>query len=235
VNDFWRGQRLLVVMPHADDETFACAGTIGKVKDLGGEVYVVIASVGDLVHYDGQHQHVLGNTRADEVRSAMRLLGVDGYEVLFNDPKIHLRLDAVPRLDLINLIERDGTYAIDRVKPAVLILPALSYNQDHEVIFKAGFAACRPHLPDVKPFVRLVLSADAPQLAWSAEAFQPNFYVDISDYLARKLKAHACHQSQLRLPPHHASLEHLERLARVRGAAVSVGAAEAFFCHRFLT
>jgi hypothetical protein len=36
----------------------------------------------------------------------------------------------------------------------------------------------------------------------------------------------------LRPSPHHASLENVERLARLRGTEISVEAAEAFHCHR---
>ncbi len=231
---FWGEQRVLVVMPHADDETFGCGGTMARVKAEGGEVFVVVAAVGDLRHYDPEHPAVTGDQRAREFRDAMETLGVDEFEVLFNDPQRHMRLDTLPRLDLVRLIESEGRLSIDRVRPTMLILPAVSYNQDHEALFKAGFAACRPHLPSVKPFVRVVLAADAPQLAWNRTPFHPNFYVDITGYLDRKLRAHACHRSQLRPPPHHASLEHIERLARVRGAEVAVEAAEAFYCYRYV-
>jgi LmbE family N-acetylglucosaminyl deacetylase len=123
---------------------------------------------------------------------------------------------------------------MDKIEPTVLILPEVSYNQDHEALFKAGFTACRPHLPSSKPFVQVVLSCDTPQLGWNVDGFQPNFYVDITPHLEAKLRAHACHRSQLRPEPHHASLQNLERLARLRGAEVSVEAAEAYRCYRFM-
>ena len=53
-------------------------------------------------------------------------------------------------------------------------------------------------------------------------------------YLDRKLAAYRCHASQVRPEPHHASVENVERLARLRGSEVSVPAAEPFECHRFL-
>lgn len=232
MTSFWGGQRVLVVMPHADDETFGCGGTMARVRAEGGEVFVVVAAVGDLRHYDASHPYVTGETRARELAQAMETLGVDDFEILFNDPERHMRLDAVPRLELVRLIESEGRLSIDRVRPTVLILPAISYNQDHEAVFKAGFAACRPHLGAVKPFVRVVLAADAPQLAWTHTPFHPNFYVDITHHLETKLRAHACHRSQLRPPPHHASLDHIERLARMRGSEIAVEAAEAFYCYR---
>jgi LmbE family N-acetylglucosaminyl deacetylase len=267
VADFWGAQRVLVLAPHADDETFGCGGLIAKVKASGGEAYVIVASVGDLNHYgvgadllpelagvaagsppeiQSSPQHsidpsdratqvlVPGAVRAAELARAMATLQVDGYEILFTDSDLHLRLDTLPIRDLIALVEREARYAIDNIAPTVLVLPACTYNQDHEALFKAGMAACRPHLPDHRPFVPIVLTCDAPQLGWHHQPFQPDLYVDISTHLETKLRAHACHRSQLKTPPHHASLENVERLARLRGAEVSVEAAEAFRCLRIL-
>ncbi|MDR7569339.1 MAG: PIG-L deacetylase family protein [Armatimonadota bacterium] len=223
-----------MIAPHPDDEAYGCGGTIARVKAEGGEVFVIVGSVGDLRHYNAEHLLVTAGQRVEELRRAMEVLGVDGYEVLFEDSRHHMRLDAVPRRDLVTLIEREARYSIDRVRPTVVILPHPSYNQDHEALFRAGFAACRPHLPEDKPFVRLVLSCDAPQLCWSPTPFHPNFYVDISEFLEVKLRALRCHASQLRPAPHHGSLMNVERLARLRGAEVSVEAAEAFVCHRMV-
>lgn len=269
--DFWRHQRLLIIAPHADDETFGCGGLMAKVKAAGGAVFVIVASVGDLHQYGvdepgdtgrtelagvtarpvqaagaGSEESapgggggpartlVAGATRIAELGAAMATLRVDGYEVLFTDQALHLRLDTVPTRDLIAFIERDARFAIDRTAPTVLVLPACTYNQDHEALFKAGLAAARPHLPEHRPFIPIVLASDAPQLAWYHQPFQPNLFVDISQHLETKLRAHACHRSQLKPPPHHASLENLDRLARVRGAEISVQAAEAFRCLRFV-
>ena len=225
---------MLVVTPHADDETFGCAGTMARVKALGGAVYVMVVSVADLAHYNSEHAHVTGDRRQDEFRRAMEVLGVDGTDVLFTDEQTHLRVDAIPRRDLVAKIERESALSIDRLKPDILLFPAVSYNQDHEAVYKAVYAACRPHLPADKPFVRVVLSYDQPQLAWNHTPFRPTVYVDISDFLEKKLEAYRCHASQIRPEPHHASVENVERLARLRGSEVSVTAAEAFECHRVL-
>ncbi len=237
MNDFLSKQRLLVIAPHADDEAFGCAGTIARIKEAGGEVFVVVVSVGDLAHYSEKSEHfVSGETRFNEFKAAMEFLKVDDYEAIYRDEKTHLRLDAVPQRDLIAVFERDGRLAIDKIKPTAVALPAASYNQDHRAVFEAGFTACRPHLPQAKPFQTLVLSYDNPAISWSLERekFHPNFYVDISDYLSVKLKAVSLHASQIKPSIHHASLENVEWLARVRGREISVDAAEAFMCHRFV-
>ncbi|MDH7571255.1 MAG: PIG-L family deacetylase [Armatimonadota bacterium] len=234
MDDILAKSRILIIAPHPDDETYGCGGLIARARALGGRVFVMVASAGDLAHYDTVHTQVQGATRQQELAEAMRVLGVEDYCVLFTDAYTHMRLDAMPRRHLLDEIERNSPLAIDRIQPDIVVLPAVSYNQDHEAVFKAGFTACRPGLPSVRPVVKIVLSCDAPQLGWNWDHFHPNLYVDISDYLETKLKAHACHQSQLRPAPHHGSLENLERLARLRGAEVSVDAAEAFFVHRWV-
>lgn len=234
--DILEGQRILVIAPHADDETYGCAGTIAKAKALGAEVYVVVVTVGDLQHYDGRGGITTGATRASELDQVMKYLRVDDYDILYKDPASHLRLDAIPRRDLVALLERDGRLAIDRLKPSMVLLPAVSYNQDHEAVFRAGFTACRPHVPELKPFQRIVLAYDSTSLSWSMERerFHPNVYVDISNYLEHKLKALELHRSQNRPSIHHGSVPSVEYWARVRGREVSVEAAEAYMCLRFL-
>lgn len=230
----FRNGRVLVISPHADDETFGCGGTIARAKSLGAQVFVVIVSAADLAHYGGGPERVTAATRVAEFQAAMATLGVDDTELLFPEPEHHLRLDALPRLEVVNRLERDGRLSLERVRPDVLLFPAVSYNQDHEVVNRAVWAACRPHLPADKPFARLVLEYDQPQLGWGHTPFHPNFYVDITGFLDRKLAAYRCHASQVRPEPHHASVENLKRLARLRGSEVSVEAAEAFVCRRLL-
>lgn len=235
--DIFKKQRCLVIAPHPDDEAFGCSGTIAKLKAHGSEVFVVAVSAGDVHHYNvKKYAYVTGETRHEEFEAAMKTLNVDDYELVFNDSEVHLKLDAMPLKELISIFEKDCRLAIDKIKPTMVILPAISYNQDHEAVFRAGFTACRPSSPGVKPFQKIVLSCEYPALAWSLERekFHPNFYVDITDYLDLKLKALSCYKSQVRTGIHHCSVENVEWISRVRGREVSVEAAEAFMCHRFL-
>jgi len=230
-------QRCLVLAPHPDDEAYGCAGTMAKLKAEGSEVFVIAVSAGDVHHYNvDKYSFVTGKTRLEEFEAAMKTLKVDDYELIYNDSEIHLKLDALPLKELIHLFEKDCRLAIDKIKPTMVILPAISYNQDHEAVFRAGFTACRPSLPDIKSFQEIVLSCDNPAISWSLERekFHPNFYVDITDHLETKLKTVSCYKSQVRSRLHHASLENIEWLARVRGREVSVEAAEAFMIHRLL-
>jgi LmbE family N-acetylglucosaminyl deacetylase len=234
---FLRDQRVLVVAPHADDETAGAGGLIARVKAAGGKAYVMVLSTGELDHFDGKPGTTThGSVRARELAAAMKTLGADDFEIVMENSHHHLKLDTIPRMELTNIIERTARLSTQNVDPTIIVLPAPSYNQDHEAIYKAGITACRPHLPAHKSFQRFVLVADAPQLAWSVPPhFKPNFYVDLSGpVLEQKIRAYECHASQLRPAPSPASVEALRRLAEMRGAEISVKAAEAFECYRFV-
>jgi LmbE family N-acetylglucosaminyl deacetylase len=239
-DEFLSRQRLLVISPHADDETYGCAGTIARIKALGGEVYVVLVSIADLVHYGDsdprQHagsQHkklVTRQTRLDEFESVMKLLGVDDWDVLFTDERTHLALDTVPRRDIVRLLESDGRLAIDTVRPTMVMIPASSYNQDHEALYRACVTATRPGATGEKHTVPFVLAYDNTALFWVPEQvrFHPTVYIDVSEFLAVKLDALRLHASQLREPLYHGSPEGLELATKVRGREVGVAAAEGF-------
>ena len=232
---FLAAQRLLVVAPHADDETISAGGLMAKVKDAGGQVFVMVMSTGDLRHFDGSGAETKLGTRRDELRAAMDTLEVDDWEIVYEDTSLHLRLDTIPRRDLVYQIECGARLATEKTRPTMLVLPAPSYNQDHEAVYQAGITASRPHLADMKAFQRTVLVGDAPQLTWGGVGFRPSFYVDITGvFLDRKLKAYACHASQVRPEPSQAGLEALRVLAEARGREISVEAAEAFACPRFV-
>lgn len=227
------GRRVLVVAPHPDDECYGCGGTIARALSLGAGVHVMVMSVpGSLRHFDAQGSTVEGGTREAELAAAMRTLGVQDWCVVFRGDDHHMKLDARPMAELVGAIERDAALSFERVRPDIVCFPAPALNQDHEAVHRAVLAAARPHLRGDKAFVPVLLAYDQPQLAWNAQPFVPNLYVDIEGFLDRKLEALACHRSQLRPAPHYGSLEAAERLARQRGAEIAATAAEAFHVHR---
>ena len=158
-DEFLAAQRILVITPHADDETYGCAGTIARVKALGGEVYVMLVSVADFAHYG--NGLVSGDTRVSEFSTVMRFLKVDDWDVLFSGPETYMALDTMPRKELVGWLESRSRLAIDNVNPTMVMIPARSYNQDHEALFRAGVTATRPGCPGTaKHTVPWVLAYD---------------------------------------------------------------------------
>jgi LmbE family N-acetylglucosaminyl deacetylase len=228
-------QRVLVVSVHPDDEVLGCGGLIKKVKDCGGEVYILYVTVGPSPQYDHTYTYTEVETRRTEIQAVVDYLGVDGYDLALVGEEYHLNLNVVPQRQLVDLIEKTSPVSIERVRPTMVVLPAPNhYHQDHRATFEAGFAACRPMPHDLKPFVPIVLLHEQPCYAWSIDRLQPNFYVDITTQIDAKVRAMELHTSQLRTGLHFRTGDHLRRVAEVRGREVGVAAAEAFICHRFV-
>ena len=218
---------VLVVAAHPDDEVLGCGGTIMRHADAGDHVQVLIAAEGATSrqqHRDRiqavEHLSLL----AKAAQKAGSILGVAGVELLDLPDN---RLDSLDLLDLIKQIEE----RIDRHQPQVVYVHhAGDVNVDHRRLHEAVVTACRP-TPGHS--VRRLLSFEvASSTEWqppgSAPAFQPNWFVDISDQWTRKREALVAYASEMRPSPHARSLEALEHLARWRGAQVGVEAAEAF-------
>ncbi|GAA5437654.1 PIG-L deacetylase family protein [Deinococcus aquaticus] len=85
---FTRGERVLVLSPHPDDETLCCAGMIQQARAAGPDVTIVWATAGDGFEFDAMltrrvldlsaaDMRALGNARVLEARHAASLLGVD--------------------------------------------------------------------------------------------------------------------------------------------------------------
>jgi N-acetylglucosamine malate deacetylase 1 len=226
---------VLVVAPHADDESYGCGGSIARIKSLGGQVFVVLATVADVVHYgkgvaSPKRRLVSGQTRIEEFEAVMEYLKVDDWDLLIPDSTKHLALDTVPRKELVDLLESSGRLAIDRIEPTMIMLPASSYNQDHEALHQACITATRPGSPGSKHLIPFVLAYDGIGLFWTGDhqPFYPNLYIDVSAFLDTKINALRMHESQMRDPAFHGSPESWNLATQVRGREVGIEAAEGF-------
>jgi LmbE family N-acetylglucosaminyl deacetylase len=137
------------------------------------------------------------------------------------------RFDEVPLLDVIKTIEA----LIDEIRPSeVFTQHGGDLNIDHVVTFRATMTATRP----VAGFsVRALLAYEVPSSSEWAFAkfeprFEPNYFVDITSTLDRKVQAMAMYVTESRVFPHPRSSEALAAIARRWGSTVGVDAAEAF-------
>ena len=99
-------------------------------------------------------------------------------------------------------------------------------NVDHQIAFQATLTACRPGTNNVKE----ILSFEVPSSTeWNYPiSFNPNFFVDITTELDKKLKAMACYENESRKFPHPRSSKSLQSIAYRWGSVSATQAAEAF-------
>src|SRR5690606_29742387 len=112
----------------------------------------------------------------------------------------------------------------------ILYLPNRSdVHTDHRIVFDAG-AACAKwfRFPKVRQVLAYETLSETDAAVPYGESFRPNVFVDITEFLARKLEIAELFEGEVLAYPFPRSREAIEALARVRGVAAGYHAAEAF-------
>lgn len=222
---------ILVFAAHPDDEVLGCGGMLAKLADEGASIHVAFLADGIFSRTVGAGaQQVELLSRRAAAQKAGDILGVQSISFgEFSDN----RMDGIALLDIIRPIES----LIAKHQPdTVFTHHAGDVNIDHRRTHEAVVTACRPQRGHpVKTLLCFeVASSTEWQLPGSAPAFTPNWFVDISATLERKIAALNAYADELRDWPHPRSRQGVEHLAHWRGATVGVNAAEAFLLGRKL-
>ena len=222
--------RVLVVAPHADDETLGVGGTIARYADEGHEVFVaVMTGYGPERNWPGATPGLIEHIRA-EAKQAHAILGV--RETLFRDIPTVI-VEAEPRWK-VNEIAAE---VLKQVAPDVLYVPfSYDLHKDHRAITHAFEVAYRPSSEVGRKVREVYMYETVSETHWNAPyidaGFSPNVWVDVRAFLTKKLDALRCFKSQIRPAPDARSLEAVEALAKWRGSQMSMFAAEAFLLVR---
>jgi LmbE family N-acetylglucosaminyl deacetylase len=226
-----RRARVLVVAPHADDETLGMGGTIARHARDGDDVSVAV------VTGHGKDPHpIFPRSVWDRVRSeaqaACDLLGVK--ELLFEEVPAAQVADQ-PGFELNHVTDT----IVEKVKPDVLYVPfPFDLHKDHREIFHSLSVAWRSSSPVGRDVREIYCYETVSETHWNipyVEAgFLPSRWVDIEDTLETKVRAAACYKSQMRQAPQPRSIEALRALAVWRGSQMGMRAAEAFVTVRTL-
>lgn len=215
---------ILVIAPHADDEVLGVGGTIAKLVDEGNDVYVAVMTVPQPPDFSEE----MAQQIRTESEHSHKLLGIK--ETFFLKLPA-ARLDATPHMEA----NKKLCELFSEVRPHTVFIPFLGdIHLDHQYSALSSLVASRPHLPYAPKVVYAyeTLSETNWNAPYVTPAFVPNTYVDISQYLERKIEAMKAYGSQLQSFPHERSEEALRALATLRGSTVSCFAAEAFVLHR---
>ncbi len=213
--------RILVVAPHPDDEVLGMGGAIAKFADEGHEVTVATMTKAWEPLFTAD---ILRDGRREQAE-AHEILGVAGN--IYAD---------LPAAGVAELPHRDVNAKcieiVESVRPERVFLPFVwDLHRDHRELFQSFMVALRPQGPG-RLVGRIACYETVSETRWGASglepAFEPQWYVDISLTLERKLKAAAAFKSQIQQYPHVRSPRALEALARMRGSTVSMEAAESF-------
>ena len=216
-------RRVLCVVAHPDDEVLGVGGTLTLHAEAGGDVTVLIMSEGEQEKLDGTPRC---ETRRECALQAACEMGVGN--VVFHDFPDQ-RLESVPFIELIKAVEA----ALVTYRPTVVYAHhGGDANTDHQVVFKAVYAACRP-MTTVGSTVERFLTFETPSSTDQAPqvgdyVFNPTTFVDVEPVWDRKLKALECYPTEMIGGKHPRSFDYIAALARVRGGHSGYLLAEAF-------
>ncbi len=212
--------RILVISAHPDDETIGAGGTILRHVAEGHEVFWCIVTQGYSPPWSEQTLEA-AQRQVDQVSQLL------GFRQVFRLGFPTVKLNTVPYIDLSSALQR----VVDEVRPEIVYTtPRSDINQDHRIVFDCTLVATRP-LPGSSVH-RLLSYEISPTTRFGSPSgsgnFTPSVYVDISDYLDKKLRVMTLYETELRAYPHPRSLEGLTLLAQERGISVGLKAAECF-------
>ncbi len=222
-----RARRVMAIVAHADDEVLGCGGTLRRHVLAGDQVWTVVLADGETSRGGVLAEAAIAR-RESTAREVAAILGVHN---IFLHRFPDNRLDTCALLDIIKVVEEH----IGEAGPDTIYTHhSGDVNIDHKRVHDAVVTACRPQAGH--PVQTLLFFETASSTEWqvpgAAPAFQPNWFVDISDQLQTKLRALEAYSEEMRAWPHPRSLEGVEHLARWRGATVGCEAAEAFVLGR---
>jgi len=212
--------KVLVISAHMDDEVLGVGGTIAKHVAAGDQVTACIVCKRA---YNHQFDPRVVEEEKSAARRAAEILGYQDLRFLdLRDELLDERL-----LDIIVPLEA----CVLSLKPDLVYTHHRGdSNQDHRAVFQASMVACRVIASHKVP---RLLSYEVPSSTDQAPpfpeyAFQPNHYVNIDGFLAKKIEALQAYSRELRAFPHPRSAKGLEVTAWKRGMEIGFSAAEAF-------
>lgn len=212
--------KTLVIAPHPDDEVLGCGGTLLRRKSEGAELaWLIVTGISEQTGWPAERVQL----RDAEIDRVAELVG---FSHIYN---LCLPTTQLDRLPMGGLIEQFST-VFKEFKPEEVFLPHRSdVHTDHRVVFDVT-AACAKwfRYPSIQRVLAYETLSETEFALGTESMFHPNFFIDISDFLARKLEVMAVYQSELGSFPFPRSIEAIRALATLRGTTSGFNAAEAF-------
>lgn len=186
-------KRMLVILAHPDDESFAVGGTLAKYAQQNVQVILLCATRGE-AGIDGVKSEKAGDIREGELRKAAEHLGIEIYFLGYLDGELAQTKPGA-------LLETIACW-VDLVQPQLILTfgpEGVSGHPDHVTISHTVTQAYdqfykKGMLLYIHPSEATVLGCGV--TSSKTDDGQPLVGVDISDYKLEKVRAIQSHVSQ---------------------------------------
>ena len=210
-------KNILVLAPHADDETLGCGGTLLKHIKSGLNVYWVIFT-------KINKKDKMFSIRKKEIDLVKKKYS---FKNIFNFNFRTAHLDTYPKSEIIKQMKS----VIEKIKPFLIYCPHnLDSHSDHRIVFETMSHFSKsfryPFLEEIRLYE--TISETENSILSFSNNFNPNLWVDISDHIKKKCEIFKIYRSENGKYPFPRSQEAIVSLAKFRGIAVNIKYAESF-------
>jgi LmbE family N-acetylglucosaminyl deacetylase len=222
-------KKVLVVAAHPDDELLGCGGTLIKLAKKNCKIFTLFFTDG--VSARGNKFSKKVNNRKNNALKSLKIMGVHSSKFLSYPDN---GLDTVPLIKIVREIEQ----IITKFKPDTILTHSnADLNIDHEIVSRAVVTASRP-----KPnfcVKNILLFETLSSTEWNfnlkKKTFNPNYFIDITLTIKKKIKAAKAYKNEINSWPHPRSIKGIKNLASYRGQSVGLKYAEAFYLLRYVS
>jgi N-acetylglucosamine malate deacetylase 2 len=184
-------RRILVILPHPDDEAFGAGGTLAMHIQNGAHITYACLTLGEMGRNMGfppfASRVTLPDIRRKELEASCRAIGIQDLRMLgFHDKTIEFEDQ--------NKLDEQIDALISELQPTLVITfyPGYSVHPDHDASGAAVIRTIGRLSPDKRPSVQCIAFASNSE----QDLGQPDVTIDVKPFLQQKLASIQAHRSQ---------------------------------------
>ena len=217
--------KVLVVAVHPDDETLGAGGALLKHQSDGDEIHwLIVTCMSGKMGYSSQAIQ----KRDAEIKQVSEAFKFNSVQQL-NIPATQVNEVAT------GVLVSQFAEVIQKLKPTTIYLPFKGdVHSDHRASFDAAYSCTKTfNYPFINKILMMETLSETDFAAATIEnAFIPNSFVNISDFIDKKLDILKIFESEIKKHPFPRSIENVRALATYRGATAGFSSAESFMLLR---
>lgn len=208
-------KKILVITPHPMDETTGMSGTLLKHAANGDELHWLVLTKPEESKWEKEKLE----------KNTKELVNIAGQYKFKSFRRLNYIKDSLNETIFKELTEvLKGTFEL--IKPEIIYLPFInSLNNDYLITFKAVLTAIESFKLRVKKILCYEVVSNS---NFAVKNFNPNVYIDISEFIDEKLKILNMYEEEIQGYPLAKSADNIRSIAKVRGAEINTEYAEAF-------
>jgi LmbE family N-acetylglucosaminyl deacetylase len=214
-------KKILVISAHADDETFGMGGTLLKLSKFPKDYKMYWLILSKIWSPKWTDYAIKSRKKAiEKISNALNFIEVEHWDYKDN---------LMDTYSLNEIQERMIVY-LDKIKPETIFTPSpWDFNFEHRMTFDLVEMSTKPFY---SKYIEKIIAYEIPSSTDASikmiKDFHFNYYVNIEDELAKKIKLMKYFNTEYFEFPHPRSEEYVRALSMVRGAECGFKNAEGF-------